>query len=222
MWGHWVRRQPCPCLLWPWSERPDMLRRSNWRLLTVWLVQRQLHLSGSQCWYRGYARLAGQVGLGVANRGFTKRHVAQQMEDRWQRDITEASRLKFYCTLKQEYKHEPYLAYPVRKVRVAYARYRIGAHNLRVERERWKSGALRLPYEKRCCERCDNGQVDDEWHIFTCKSFEILRNRYKISTLNPVEISSLVVAAQPGTMWFVYHAMQLVDEHCKRLPEAAP
>ena len=140
-----------------------------------------------------------------------KRKIMDEYVARWKQDITEPSRLQFYSTLHQEYTFQPYLNYPVRKVRCAFTRYRISAHNLRIERDRWHHRAQVVPREERTCRTCSDARVEDEFHIFTCPTYETLRSRYKITALTEEAISTLVIEANPNVLWFVYHAMKIVD-----------
>jgi hypothetical protein len=56
-----------------------------------------------------------------------------------------------------------------------FARFRVGAHRLRVETGRWQN----LPWGERACERCSGDHlqsldcpVDDEYHLlFDCENF---------------------------------------------------
>ena len=89
------------------------------------------------------------------------------MINRWREQLSEASRLKFYDSIKDDYKFEPYLTYSVRKVRCAFTRFLISAYNLRVERDRWKTKPRVVPHAEKLCTRCTSHQVDDEVHVFS-------------------------------------------------------
>ena len=133
---------------------------------------------------------------------------------KWKTNIETPSRLEFYSSLHDEYVFQPYLHCSVRKVRCAFTRFRISAHNLRIERDRWHHKANPIPRDERVCRGCDGNKVEDELHIFTCPRYETLRRRYHISAGSPDQISALVKEAATPVMWFVYHAMKLVDLAC--------
>ena len=60
------------------------------------------------------------------------------------------------------------------------AQFRLGCHPLRVERGRF----TRLAYEQRVCLRCNNGSVDNEYHmLFECASFNHLRHSQRFCHL---------------------------------------
>ena len=140
-----------------------------------------------------------------------KRKIVAEYVARWKHDIQEPSRLNFYSTLHQEYTFQPYLNYPVRKVRCAFTRYRISAHNLRIERDRWHHRAQPDPREECICRMCNDARVEDEFHIFVCPASETIRRRYQINVQSEEAISALVAEAKPNVLWFVYHTLKLVD-----------
>ena len=54
-------------------------------------------------------------------------------------------------------------------------RFRLGAHSLRVAEGRWE----RLPRDRRLCERCTEGVVEDEFHlVFECPAYDSVRTKY--------------------------------------------
>ena len=54
-------------------------------------------------------------------------------------------------------------------------RFRLGAHSLRVAEGRWE----RLPRDRRLCERCTEGVVEDEFHlVFECPAYDSVRANY--------------------------------------------
>ena len=58
----------------------------------------------------------------------------------------------------------------------ALVRFRVGSHDLPVERGRHAG----LPRCARVCERCCTGQVGDEMHVvFECPALEDIRRRYR-------------------------------------------
>ena len=178
------------------------------------VAQQAMHAAGKQCWYKGYARLMGQFGSATMIRGQIRDKLVNEYVTRWKTAIVAPSRLSFYSTLHDDYVFQPYLNCAVRKVRCAFTRFRISAHKLRVERDRWHNKANPVPRDERICRVCDNGQVEDEFHIFTCPCYETLRRRYHVSTNSREQISALVRTAAAPVMWFVYHVLKQVDQTC--------
>ncbi|KAL3700010.1 hypothetical protein R1sor_018032 [Riccia sorocarpa] len=86
------------------------------------------------------------------------------------------------------YKEKPYLSINDRKVRHAFARFRISAHTLNVEEGRWKN----IPREDRICSVCTLGKVEDEYHtLLVCPGFSDLRESFHISATNLKELFAL-------------------------------
>ena len=79
----------------------------------------------------------------------------RQYKQEWKLKTEQTNRLKFYT----------YLAYPIRKVRVAYKKYRISDHNLRIERDMCVGNRQKkdpIPREEGKCRKCQEGIVEDE------------------------------------------------------------
>ena len=58
------------------------------------------------------------------------------------------------------------------------ARFRMGAHRLNVESERWKFPVI--PRSQRICQCCNLGVVEDELHLLYCPFYTDLRSQYNI------------------------------------------
>jgi Reverse transcriptase (RNA-dependent DNA polymerase)/Endonuclease/Exonuclease/phosphatase family len=59
------------------------------------------------------------------------------------------------------------------------SRFRLGSHNLRIEREKWKRKDVQVAVCDRHCLRCHQGIVDDEYHaVFQCGFFAAHRVGY--------------------------------------------
>ncbi len=58
--------------------------------------------------------------------------------------------------------------------RISLCRFRTGNHRLPIVTGRYN----RTPRENRCCTKCDENEIGDEYHVlFVCKDQEILRLR---------------------------------------------
>lgn len=84
------------------------------------------------------------------------------------------SKLKFYDTIVKEYQLEPYLlSTNNRKHRQAMSKLRISAHDLDVERGRYRN----VPREQRLCKICN--VVEDEIHFLdNCQIYTDIRQKF--------------------------------------------
>ena len=90
-------------------------------------------------------------------------------------DGLDHNKLRLYKTFKGSFKQEPYLSIVNnRNQRAWLTRYRISAHNLRIESGRHTSPVT--PVAQRVCVYCTSGDCDDELHaILKCETFRIKR-----------------------------------------------
>jgi Reverse transcriptase (RNA-dependent DNA polymerase) len=59
------------------------------------------------------------------------------------------------------------------------SRFRLGSHNLRIEREKWEHKSVQAAICDRICRRCHQGLVDDEFHaVFECGYFTAQREEH--------------------------------------------
>ena len=180
-------------------------------------AQKRLHTFGKRCWYTGYARMESQLGGVDAPRGAVRRAVEDRHVRAWRERLGEASRLSFLAKVKTTYEMETYLQYRCRRVRRAFTKYRTSDHNLRVERDRWLTQRSRgvndaaPPRHERVCLACDEGKVEDEYHVFTCPAYAEWRREYGITASSPLDIIEAVRRAASSTMWYVYRVMTRVD-----------
>ena len=94
---------------------------------------------------------------------------------------SEGTRFKTYLSLNPSlsmhdiYSRKARFEFVPEHYRIEFTRLRLSSHRLRVETGRWS----RMNREDRCCQTCDNGDVQDESHIFTsCLCTYDIRNRY--------------------------------------------
>ena len=88
-------------------------------------------------------------------------------------DIQSSSRCRMYKEIKQVHKPEAYLTINInKKVRTSFTKFR-----LLVERGRWTIS--KLDYKLRKCILCDNGDIEDEYHVtLVCEQFADARKKY--------------------------------------------
>ena len=90
-------------------------------------------------------------------------------------DGLDHNKLRLYKHFKGSFKQEPYLSLVTnRNQRAWLSRYRISAHNLRIESGRYTSPVT--PVADRICVYCSSGECDDELHaILKCETFKLKR-----------------------------------------------
>ena len=107
----------------------------------------------------------------------------EKFETFWKRKLTEEkigadninhNKLRTYSNLKNNFNLEPYLnLVRNRTQRMQITRLRISAHNLNIERGRYKG----LTVAQRICKYCPSSNIDDEFHFLNkCKTFLTSRN----------------------------------------------
>jgi hypothetical protein len=88
------------------------------------------------------------------------------------------NKLRTYRIFKQSFTFENYLnlACPIRRKRLA--QFRLSAHRLKVETDRFNGRNRYIPPEERICEQCDMKKCEDEFHFLTeCTAYNSLRAR---------------------------------------------
>ena len=93
----------------------------------------------------------------------------------YERKANHGNKLRTYRTFKNDFKTESYVKYCTNEShRTALARFRLGAHHLNIETQRYIKP--RIPPENRICNNCDIGETEDEFHfIMRCKHYEYKR-----------------------------------------------
>ena len=86
---------------------------------------------------------------------------------------SDSSKVQQYLRMRDDVVHETYSMAPYLRAvggwrqRKRLAQFRTGSHWLEVEAGR--SGTTAVPRDQRTCQRCHNGEVDDETHmVFRC------------------------------------------------------
>ena len=117
--------------------------------------------------------------------------------EHWKSELTSQSKMKFYCSVKNEFKEEPYLQLPNRSSRVQIAKLRSSSHDLGIERGRYTK--ISTSVSKACRFCCDHEQLDcllqlpnaelpiieSEEHVLTeCPGYHNIRARLSENLLN--------------------------------------
>ena len=134
----------------------------------------------------GPSRTSGKTLLADLQLKFEKFWKIKLNEEKNGPDNINHNKLRTYSTLKNNFGLEPYLGLVQnRSQRIHLTRLRISAHNLNIERGRYKGLAL----EQRVCKYCPSEiNIDDELHFLTkCKTFLTSRNCLygKFSSIDP-------------------------------------
>ena len=90
------------------------------------------------------------------------------------------------------------------------ARFRVSAHNLRVETGRYTG----VPWEGRTCDLCNSQEVQDEHHVvFECSSTTAIRNRYSdLVDESDGQLSKLMLLDHAEVARFISECMKHIDD----------
>ena len=94
----------------------------------------------------------------------------------WKAEISECSKLEYYCKYKTCFMFEPYLSNIKNyRIRVELTRFRLSAHSLAIETGRF----LNIDRKDRICLFCNQRKVESEFHfLLICTKFRDLRSKY--------------------------------------------
>ena len=116
-------------------------------------------------------------------------------------DGSDHNKLRLYKHFKGSFTPEPYLSLVKnRNQRAWLSRYRISAHNLRIESGRYTLPVT--PVAQRVCVYCSSGECDNELHaILKCETFKLKRQCFlsRMSAMRP-NLSSLTDEQQLTTL----------------------
>jgi hypothetical protein len=100
----------------------------------------------------------------------------------------QGNKLRTYRSFKTSFAKEDYLTEcHITTHRQKFARLRLSAHNLQIEKDRY-TNKNRLPPKLRICKICDLGECEDESHfVMKCPRYSVLRHNLfvKIRELYP-------------------------------------
>ena len=87
--------------------------------------------------------------------------------------------------------------------RIAYSRFRLSSHNLKIETGRW----TRTPRERRTCT-CEHGGIQDECHIIRdCTLLNELRSNYTHTTFDVPNFHNNEIEAAK----YIFDAIRLIN-----------
>ena len=94
-----------------------------------------------------------------------KFRLRKQFETYWndERDNLSSGKLTTYFKVKKTFNMERYLMLDKFSLRKALCRFRINAHDLRIESGRYSKNPTNRT--DRICTRCDKNEVEDEFHF---------------------------------------------------------
>ena len=154
----------------------------------------------------------------------------QQFTNLWGLAKSMSPKLEFYNKIKTKFEPEPYLSSIKNSYhRASVTRFRISAHNLYIERGRYKTPIV--PRESRWCMYCylKYGQhlIEDEPHVFKCPLYLTLKNRAPFSCLGDISDPSdmfMVSTTNPMKLRLVGELIhnilelnqQFVSYHCSQ------
>jgi len=94
----------------------------------------------------------------------------------WNATIAENSKLNYYTMFKSNIDFERYLdILDIRKFRYSYVNFRLGCHELEIERGRYRN----IPRQNRICTLCAQNSVEDEYHfLLCCEKYSDIRSLY--------------------------------------------
>jgi len=111
----------------------------------------------------------------------------------WSIRMNTLPKLRTLLLYKTELKQEPYLyLYIPHRLRSAFAKFRIGHHELEIERGRHRN----VPVNERYCKLCQSEKilcVEDEYHVLLkCPSYDDLRSIYLELNNSPINMNTFI------------------------------
>ena len=94
-----------------------------------------------------------------------KQRLIDCFQQKWNTDLFKNEVLQpVYVYVKQNFSNEPYLSiFDSYKARACLTKLRVSAHNLNIECLRY--GRDRKPRPETLCYLCNNGDIEDEFHL---------------------------------------------------------
>ena len=121
-------------------------------------------------------------------KNISKKHGKEFYLTKWTKILSEnnQSRLKFYKSIKDEFRSASYINLPYHQRKVI-AKVRCSSHVLEIEKGRHKKKEL----GDRLCLMCSGKSIEDEEHFLTtCQGYNELRTRYRYNNSTAIEIMS--------------------------------
>jgi hypothetical protein len=105
-----------------------------------------------------------------------KQRILDIYNQTWYTKINNSPKLSTYCLFKHQLTTEKYLTcIQEKKFRIALTRFRISAHDLRIETGRYTN----TDRQNRICSYCHMNTVENEYHfLLTCPKYRDIRKRF--------------------------------------------
>jgi hypothetical protein len=144
-------------------------------------------------------RIANNAKYSAQTMKWIKRHINEEFLQYWGTSISTdysksskngKNKLRTYRKFKHHFKREPYLLLPDRALRKSIAQFRLSAHKLRIETDRY--GARHTAVEDRTCRYCSTNQVEDEAHfLIMCEAYTSQRQAlYNKISMNNIHFNN--------------------------------
>ena len=151
-------------------------------------TSKELYNNGKQCWYTGLSFIFDQLNIDSETSIFEiKSKLIQRAMNYWEKQMKENAidkqgKLRTYFSFKPKFKKELYLnVISNRVVRKSFTQFRISAHQLAIERGRYK----KVKAAERICKCCQTNEVEDEIHfLLKCPKYEEERNKLLLPIMN--------------------------------------
>ncbi|KAL5246539.1 hypothetical protein ACHWQZ_G018680 [Mnemiopsis leidyi] len=174
--------------------------------------QKNLQLSWYKTWYESIDKCT-RTFPSLTPAAATLKHLSSTFIEHWSSELKSQSKMRFYCSVKTEFKEEPYLQLPKRSSRINIAKLRSSSHDLWIERGRYlkhsTSDALRAC--RYCCEpdqlegllhlpHSEPPILESEEHVLTeCPGYHPIRAKLSDNLL------SLLLLKEYGTIMVSCH-----------------
>ena len=195
--------------------------------------QKNLQLSWYKTWYESIDKCTRTL-PSLTPAAATLKHLSSTFIEHWSSELKSQSKMRFYCSVKTEFKEEPYLQLPKRSSRINIAKLRSSSHDLWIERGRYlkhsTSDALRAC--RYCCEpdqlegllhlpHSEPPILESEEHVLTeCPGYHAIRAKLSDNLL------SLLLLKEYGTIMVSRHLPEFGRylTHCfnRRNPKRTP
>ena len=144
-------------------------------------TSKELHENGKQCWYTGLVFILDELNIDVSmSIGEIKSKLIKRSMECWEKQLKENAvvkhgKLRTYFCFKPNFKKENYLhVIKNRDVRKCFTQFRISAHQLAIERGRYKN----IKADERFCKYFQAKEVEDEiLFLVKCQSFSNEREK---------------------------------------------
>ena len=131
-------------------------------------ISKELHINGKESWYTGCSFILKQLNI-EADMSIEeiKSQLIERSMELWEKQLHENAvvndgKMRTYYKFKPTFKKEIYLnVIRNRDVRKCLTRFRISAHDLEIEKGRYKN----IKSDKRICKNCQTLEIEDEFHF---------------------------------------------------------